>query len=56
MAEDNTQRLDKVIVFAGTDYGIRRMSETVPQTYGEIQTHINRYWALRKFIYQWVVY
>lgn len=62
MAEDSTRRLDiskllaaqspnKVVVFAGTDYGLRRMSETVVQTYQEIQAHINRYWALyRKFI------
>lgn len=57
MAEDSVKRLDisklqkaqgqdKVIVFAGTDYGIRRMSETVPQTYNEIQAHINRFWVL----------
>ena len=59
MAEDSTRYLDisklqaqtaqhpdKVIVFAGTDYGIRRMSETVAQTYNEIQAHINRYWVL----------
>ncbi|KAG0198987.1 hypothetical protein BGX31_004410, partial [Mortierella sp. GBA43] len=54
-AEDRTQQLDisqlmngtsdgtKLITFAGTDYGIRTMSETVPQTLNEIRTHLNRY-------------
>ncbi|KAF9947290.1 hypothetical protein BGZ65_008945, partial [Modicella reniformis] len=34
------------LAFAGTDYGICKMSETVPQTLGEIQVHLNRYQAL----------
>ncbi|KAG0006462.1 hypothetical protein BGZ65_007741 [Modicella reniformis] len=57
-AEDRTLNLDisalihaadgnsKVIAFAGTDYGVRRMSETVPQTLKEISAHINRYTLL----------
>ncbi len=35
------------IVFAGTDYGICKMSVTVPQTVHEIQVHLNRYAALQ---------
>lgn len=33
----------KLIAFAGTDYGVRTMSETVPQTLNEIRAHLNRY-------------
>ncbi|KAK3805862.1 MAG: hypothetical protein J3Q66DRAFT_407416 [Benniella sp.] len=36
---------NKLLAFAGTDYGFRAMSETVPQTMDEIKSHINRYWA-----------
>ncbi|KAF9943782.1 hypothetical protein BGZ65_000284, partial [Modicella reniformis] len=36
----------KLIAFANTDYGIRRMSETVPQTLNEISAHFNRYMLL----------
>ncbi|KAF9578965.1 hypothetical protein BGW38_004979 [Lunasporangiospora selenospora] len=47
--EDSTERLDLTqlpsdqVVFAGTDYGIVTMSETVPQTLSEIQVHLNRF-------------
>ncbi|KAF9080914.1 hypothetical protein BGX27_005179, partial [Mortierella sp. AM989] len=56
--EDNTEKLDisklmmnargknRQVVFAGTDYGICKMSETIAQTQEEIETHINRYNAL----------
>ncbi|KAF9577310.1 hypothetical protein BGW38_007572, partial [Lunasporangiospora selenospora] len=33
------------VVFAGTDYGIVTMSETVPQTLTEIKVHLNRFCA-----------
>ncbi|KAG0311651.1 hypothetical protein BGZ99_009999, partial [Dissophora globulifera] len=36
------------IVFAGTDYGICKMSVTVPQTVQDIQVHLNRYAALQR--------
>jgi hypothetical protein len=53
--EDNTEYLDitgimvnsrgkkRRIVFSGTDYGVSIMSETVAQTFEEIEDHINRY-------------
>jgi len=55
--EDNTERLDirdmtanlsnqRQIVFAGTDYGIRKMSETVAQTLDELRVHLNRFQVL----------
>jgi hypothetical protein len=59
-AEDRTRNLDitalrqqvitdgnnNLIAFSGTDYGIRTMSETVPQTLGEIRAFIARYDSL----------
>ncbi|KAF9951037.1 hypothetical protein BGZ65_006228 [Modicella reniformis] len=56
-AEDNTQNLDismlmttqnanRKVVFAGTDPGVCRMTETVAQTPGRIIEHINRYHVL----------
>jgi hypothetical protein len=58
--EDNTEVLDvtrliatqgkkRQIVFSGTDYGVCKMSETVPQTLNGIIEHINRYQVLGKF-------
>ncbi|KAF9982878.1 hypothetical protein BGZ75_005658 [Mortierella antarctica] len=59
--EDNTENLDltqlqnitthargkrRLLVFAGTDYGVVKMSETVAVTQAQIQTHINRYHQL----------
>ncbi|KAG0195044.1 hypothetical protein BGX28_002470, partial [Mortierella sp. GBA30] len=59
--EDNTERLDlsklqglstnsrgktRTLVYAGTDYGVRKMSETVAQTHSQIQAHINRFHQL----------
>jgi hypothetical protein len=56
--EDFTERLDikqllvncrgknRRVVFAGTDYGMCKMSETCAQTLEEIQAHINRYQVL----------
>jgi hypothetical protein len=53
--EDATEHLDisklitncrgknRQVVFAGTDYGVSKMSETCVQTMAEIETHINRY-------------
>jgi len=53
--EDATEHLDisqlitncrgknRQVVFAGTDYGVSKMSETCAQTLAEIETHINRY-------------
>ena len=53
--EDATEHLDisqlvtncrgknRQVVFAGTDYGVSKMSETCAQTLGEIEAHINRY-------------
>jgi hypothetical protein len=35
------------LVFSGTDYGIRKMSETVPQTLDEILVHIRRFQDLQ---------
>ncbi|KAK3804896.1 MAG: hypothetical protein J3Q66DRAFT_423658 [Benniella sp.] len=34
------------ITFAGTDYGVCKMSETVPQTLDQTQSHLNRYQVL----------
>ncbi|CAO3563764.1 unnamed protein product [Mortierella alpina] len=34
------------IVFAGTDYGVCKMSETVAQTWQEMENHIDRYYAI----------
>ncbi|KAG9319417.1 hypothetical protein KVV02_002477 [Mortierella alpina] len=59
--QDNTENLDltqlqnitthargkrRLLVFAGTDYGVAKMSETVAVTQAQIQTHINRYYQL----------
>ncbi|KAF9079621.1 hypothetical protein BGX27_006180, partial [Mortierella sp. AM989] len=57
MVEDSTNKLDisslinargkdRTVVFAGTDYGLVKMSETVALTHRQIQTHINRFQAL----------
>ncbi|KAF9093787.1 hypothetical protein BGX27_001569, partial [Mortierella sp. AM989] len=42
----SSQNKDRTIVLSGTDYGVRKMSETTAQTFGQICTHINRYQAL----------
>lgn len=42
----NTQGGQRVIVYAGTDYGICTMSQTVALTDGRIKGHINRYHVL----------
>ncbi|KAG9319277.1 hypothetical protein KVV02_003395 [Mortierella alpina] len=42
----NTRGKRRLLVFAGTDYGIAKMSETVAMTQAQIQTHINRYHQL----------
>ncbi|KAF9949899.1 hypothetical protein BGZ70_001592 [Mortierella alpina] len=57
--EDTTERMDlstllqlsangrpRTVVFAGTDYGVVKMSETVALTRSEIETHLNRYHQL----------
>ncbi|KAF9201042.1 hypothetical protein BGZ49_008726 [Haplosporangium sp. Z 27] len=44
--QTNTQGKNRMIVYAGTDYGLRTMSETVVQTHHQIETHINRYHVL----------
>ncbi|CAO3565153.1 unnamed protein product [Mortierella alpina] len=59
--EDSTDRLDltallqsstnargrpRTVVFAGTDYGVVKMSETVALTRSEIEAHLNRYHQL----------
>ncbi|KAG0256593.1 hypothetical protein DFQ27_005639 [Actinomortierella ambigua] len=46
--EEHAKRQDKHIVFAGTDYGICTMSETVALTRQEIETHIARYQSATK--------
>jgi ribonuclease BN (tRNA processing enzyme) len=57
--EDATETLDitklinsrgkrKQVVFSGTDYGICKMSQTVPLTFSEIEEHVNRYKVLGK--------
>lgn len=56
--ENYTEKLDisafgqnqnslRQLVFSGTDYGIRKMSETVPQTLAEILVHCNRFQTLQ---------
>ncbi|KAF9086061.1 hypothetical protein BGX27_003275 [Mortierella sp. AM989] len=42
----NARGKNRLIAFAGTDYGLRTMSETVALTQGQIETHINRYYSL----------
>ncbi|KAK3812952.1 MAG: hypothetical protein J3Q66DRAFT_347018 [Benniella sp.] len=37
---------ERRIAFAGTDYGVCKMSETVPQTLDQIHSHLNRYQVL----------
>jgi len=56
--EDSTEYLDvsqlitncrgknRQVVFAGTDYGVCKMSETCAQTLNEIKAHVNRYRVL----------
>lgn len=59
--EDSTDRLDlshllqsttnargrpRTVIFAGTDYGVVKMSETVAVTKSEIEVHLNRYHQL----------
>ena len=55
--EDRAQQMDisqlrqgartQTMAFAGCDYGLRTMSESVPQIYADIQVHVNRYQALQ---------
>ncbi|KAF9989875.1 hypothetical protein BGZ79_004917, partial [Entomortierella chlamydospora] len=42
----NARGKNRLITFAGTDYGLHRMSETVAMTQSQIESHINRYHAL----------
>lgn len=42
----NARGKGRLIVYAGTDYGLRTMSETVVQTHHQIEEHINRYHQL----------
>ncbi|KAI8356335.1 hypothetical protein B0O80DRAFT_24618 [Mortierella sp. GBAus27b] len=53
--EDDTRHLDisrlladqdKEVVFSGTDYGLRKMSETVPVTKRQLNEHLNYYSVL----------
>lgn len=52
VAEDFTESLDISgltgvdVTFAGTDYGLRKMSVTVPMTPKAIEIHLNRFHAL----------
>ncbi|KAF9345233.1 hypothetical protein BGX34_004913 [Mortierella sp. NVP85] len=39
--------IDRQVAFAGTDYGLHCMSETVVFTQREIETHLNRYHCLK---------
>jgi hypothetical protein len=41
IAESKTE--NRAIVFAGTDYGVRKMSETVAMTPQSMECHLNRY-------------
>ncbi|KAG0215544.1 hypothetical protein BGX28_009592 [Mortierella sp. GBA30] len=40
---NNTTRKQRQVVFAGTDYGVCKMSETVTQTVGDIERHLNHH-------------
>jgi hypothetical protein len=42
----NSRGKNRQVVFAGTDYGISKMSETCAQTLEEIEAHINRFQVL----------
>lgn len=54
VAEDFTESMDldgltdQRLIFSGTDYGLRKMSVTVPMTRGALLTHINRFHVLGK--------
>lgn len=54
VAEDYTEALDisglagMDITYSGTDYGLRKMSVTVPMTPNAIEIHVNRFHALGK--------
>jgi hypothetical protein len=45
LREDATEG-DRMLVFSGTDYGLRRMSETVAVSEAQVFNHINRYQVL----------
>jgi hypothetical protein len=45
LQEDATKG-NRIIVFSGTDYGVRTMSQTVALSQSQIITHMNRYQAL----------
>lgn len=44
--QNNVDSNNNLIAFSGTDYGVRTMSETVPQTLDEIRAFISRYDSL----------
>ncbi|KAF9973034.1 hypothetical protein BGZ75_001284, partial [Mortierella antarctica] len=44
----NARGKDRLITFAGSDYGLVTMSETIPLTLAQVEAHLNRFAILEK--------
>jgi hypothetical protein len=51
----NARGKKRLLAFAGTDYGLVTMSETVPLSLSQVQASFNRFEQLRGKFYRWMI-